>query len=215
MGSVSYEIVVRCICGEVEVYKLNCYKNSLIIVGKNEKTSSYQQIGLCSDDGIDGESFLSRTTLYFAYDYDKKDWIVGNGFPDRKYWKYIPQIEEISEETKNRKMPKKFISYTNNNFREQIINTMLENKKYECEQLYKDKFYGLDKNTTQKLSDISGIGIFHINNKSDEFKLYYKKQEILGLKHPVLPDLPFGWYIEIKNNVTYTKAMLSRIGTKL
>lgn len=214
MGSVSYEILVRCICGKVEMYKLNCYKNPLIIVGRKEQTLPFQQIGLHSDDGIDGEPFLSSTTLYFTYDYDKKDWIVGNGFPDEKYWKYIPQIENIPEDRKNRKMPNTFISYTHNNFRDQIIHTMLENKKYECEQLYKDKFYSLNKIDKQKLSDISGIGIFRINSKS-EFKLYYKKQEILGLKHPVLPDLPFGWYIEIKSNVTYTKAMLSRVGTKL
>ena len=171
MGSVSYKIIIRCICGEIKEYKLNCYKNPLVIVGKKQSTSLYPQIELCSDDENEfGEQFLSRTTLYFAYGYDKKDWILGNGFPD---------------------------------------------KKYECEQLYKDKFYRLSENDIQKLSDISGIGIFPINNKSDKFRLYYKKQEILGLKHPVLPNLPFGWYIEIKSNVTFTKAMLSRMETKL
>jgi len=210
MGSVSYEIMVRCICGKVEIYHLNCYKNSLVIIGREEKTLPFQQIGLCGDD----KSFLSRVALYFTYDYDKKDWIVGNGFPAEKYWKYIPQIEDIPEDMKNYKMPNTFISYTHNDFRNQIIHTMLENKKYECEQLYKDKFYSLNKTDIQKLSDIGGIGIFRINSEN-KFKLYYNKKEILGLKHPVLPDLPFGWYIEIKSNITYTKAMLSRMGAKL
>ncbi len=210
MGSVSYEIVVRCICGEVKVYKLNMYKNKLIIVGREHKTSFYPHIGLHGDD----KHFLSRATLYFAYDFDKKDWIVGKGFPDKKYWENIPQINEIEKDIINTSIPGKYISYTGNNFKDQIIHTMIKNKKYECEQLYKDQFYDLA--DIQMLSDIGGIGIHStIANNEDAFKLFYKKQEVLGLKHPVLPDLPFGWYIEIKSNVTVSKAVLSRLETNL
>ena len=42
------------------------------------------------------------------------------------------------------------------------------------------------------LSDIAGIGMFA------ESSVLFKDQFLQGVKHPLLGQLPFGWYIEVK-----------------
>ena len=93
----SYEIIVHCICGEVLKYNLDANRFTLAVIGREDDTS-YQHIPLCGDDN----NLLSRTALYFAYDIDKKDWVLGNGFPIAKYHNLDKNnINKLDEETKS------------------------------------------------------------------------------------------------------------------
>lgn len=213
----SYEIEVHCISGEIKKYTLNALRSKVVIIGREDEKDKKDlpKIDLHGDD----EKKLSRTELYFAFDVNHKDWVVGTGFPLEKYWKYDKRIAKKGQEIKkakksNSKEDSKERSYfiENNKFHNvlaQVVNSKLnDDKDIENENLYEEMFAPLQKQKPIKLGEVSGIGIFY---KLEDKLFKYNGNIHTGIKHPILPTIPFHWYIEIKNNRTDTIAVKSFI----
>jgi len=205
----SYEIEVHCICGEIKKYTLNALRSQIVVIGRDVK-DNLPKIILHSDD----ETHLSSTELYFAFDVNDKDWVVGTGFPLEKYWEYDKRIAKKGQEIKKAKKEFKEKSYLmeNNNFHgilAQVVNSKLyDDKDIENKNLYEDMFTPLQTEKPFKLKELSGICIVPI----DKNKPYtYNGKVHMGIKHSILPTIPFHWYIEIKNNRRDTIAVKSFI----
>lgn len=205
----SYEIEVHCICGQIKKYTLNALRSQIVIIGR-DANNLFPQIVLHSDDEI----HLSSTELYFAFDLNDKDWIVGTGFPLEKYWKYDKSIEKKGKEIKkiNKQFDEKSYLIENNNFHNvlaQVIDSKLhDSKNITDKNLYENMFIPLQTEKTVRLEKLSGIGIVPVNKNK-----FYKYNGAIhtGIKHPILPTIPFHWYIEIKNNRRDTIAVKSFI----
>lgn len=206
----SYEIEVHCICGEIKKYTLNALRSQIVIIGRKpkgrESNDNLPRIKLHSDD----EMHLSRTELYFAFDVNDKDWVVGTGFPLEKYWKYDKAIAKKGEEIKkanksnyesNSKKNSNSYLIENNNFHnilDQVVTSKLQdNKNIENNDLYKDMLIPLQPERPFRLEKVSGIGIFY---KLENNLFKYNAKVHTGIKHPILSTIPFHWYIEIKNS---------------
>jgi hypothetical protein len=205
----SYEIEVHCICGEIKKYTLNALRSKIVIIGREKE--NLPKIILHSDD----EQHLSRAELYFAFDVNDKDWVVGTGFPLEQYWKYDKRIAKKGEEIKKEKKSKKN-SYLieNNNFHnilEQVVTSKLyDNKNIENNDLYKDILIPLQPERPFRLEKLSCVGIFYrLEDKDKLFK--YNGNAHIGIKHTLLETIPFHWYIEIKNSRRDTIAVKSYI----
>lgn len=206
----SYEILVYCICCQVKKYTLNALRFPIAIIGRDENLS-FQHIKLHPEDNR-GCSYLSSTAVYFAFDHDCKDWVVGNGFPIKKYWHYDKNIDSAD---KKRKQTRTNYIYTidNNKMSDLLLERIDKSLKEETSvhtQPYRNLFTPLQQNRTVKLSNISGVGIWSsIGGIGGKFTFNGKRHS--GIRHSILPDLPFHWYIEIKNNRSNTIAIRSYI----
>ena len=207
----SYEIEIHCICGEIKKYTLNALRSQIVIIGR-DPNNDLPKITLHSDD----EQHLSRTELYFAFDVNDKDWVVGTGFPLEKYWKYDKRIAKKGKEIekklkKDNKKERSLLIETSNfhNILAQVVTGELQkNEGIKNDNLYKDRFTPLQTERPFRLENLSGVGIFYIL----ENKLFkYNGNVHTGIEHPILPTIPFHWYIEIKNNRSDTIAVKSFI----
>ncbi len=205
----SYEIEVHCICGEIKKYTLNALRSQIVIIGR-ESNDDLPKIILHSDD----EKHLSRTELYFAFDVNDKDWVVGTGFPLEKYWKYDIAIAKKGKEIKkeDKKFREKSYVMESNNFHNilaQVVNSKLyNNENIVNNNLYENMFTPLQTERPFRLEKLSGIGIVPFRENEPYI---YNGNANTGIKHPILPTIPFHWYIEIKNNRRDTIAIKSFI----
>lgn len=202
----SYEIIVHCICGEVLKYNLDANRFSLAVIGRKDNTS-YQHIPLCGDDN----NCLSRTALYFAYDIDKKDWVLGNGFPIFKYHNLDKNnINKLDEETKNKRFDLIY-AVKKDNLRE-MIHLQIEEKKIKQQHKkpYFQFFTEVKEEKVFELSKLSGVGIYPVNYE-DKDEIFFNKEKHKGIKHLLFQNIPFHWYIEINNNMTNREAVMKYI----
>ena len=205
----SYEINVHCICGEIKKYTLNALRSQIVILGReSQNQEEYPKINLCGDD----DNYLSRTEIYFAFDVDDKDWVVGTGFPLEKYWKYDKDIEQIGRTMMQKEFKDKSYVIENNKFNsllaDVVNNKVSNNEKAISENLYDNIAMPIQKDRPVRLEKLSGVVIVPVN-KNKPFK--YNGEIHTGIKHPILPTIPFHWFIEIKNNRTNTIAIKSYI----
>lgn len=209
---ISYEIIVHCICGTVKTYSLNAFRSKIVVIGREEKVD-YPHISLHSEDlDKNGNSWLSSTTLYFAFDKELKDWVVGSGFPAEKYWCYDKNIAKVGNKMKDKQIGYVFTIDSNKmlfSLNQRILESLRKDE-YIHSQPYNEYFTQLKNNKTECLQDVSGVGIWYTKDEIGKtFK--YKGKEHLGIKHPILPEIPFHWYIEINNNHSNTTALQSYI----
>lgn len=197
-----YEISIRCICGQETKYKLNALRFPIVTFGrKQDKNTPLPDINICAPDE---NKALSRYMLYFAYDQNEQDWVVGAGFPIEKYRSLNSKLDNCSQELKedksrNKKQDELFY------FPKHKLFSILD-KKYSnigrepliCGQDFDNAFVKF----TDKpifLKDIAGIGIVPCDA---EYPLVYKGENRTSIQHPLLGQLPFGWYIEVSANRT-------------
>lgn len=205
----SYEIIIHCICGKVERYILDANKSPIAIIGRKDESAKYQHIGLCADDN----NRLSRTELYFAYDIKRKDWVVGNGFPNKDYWNYDKNINELDEITKNKRINNQVYVFGRDKFEEKLNSEIKEKlgiEKPTRENPYAESFTEIKENNVFTLSTISGVGIFPVNYKEKEV-IFYNNKKHEGVNIILLPKIPFHWYIEINENATNRDAIVNNI----
>ena len=203
----SYEIIIHCICGEVLKYNLDANRFTLAVIGREDNTS-YQHIPLCGDDN----NLLSRTALYFAYDIDKKDWVLGNGFPIAKYHNLDKNnINKLDEETKNKRFDLIY-AVKKDNLRE-MIHLQIEEKK-NIKQKHKKPYFQFFTEVKEEkvfeLSKLSGVGIYPVNYE-DKDEIFFNKEKHKGIKHLLFQNIPFHWYIEINDNMTNREAVMKYI----
>ena len=174
MGAV---ISVYCACGKEDVYHLNALRSPKIAFGRFDETRllDIPQINVCEPDRRirnDGKetSAMSRNMLTFEYQVDQENWLV---YPNEQQQiegnlYYLPQSELFS---------------------------LLDKQIRASEELtinYKDYFKRFI--DAEPLTKIAGIGIF---SEGQQF-ITFAGKPLHGVQHPLLGNLPFGWYIEIK-----------------
>ena len=158
----SYEIIIHCVCGQVLKYNLDVTRFPLAVIGREDREdkSLYQHIPLCGDHN----NFLSRTSLYFAYDIDKKDWVLGNGFPIAKYHNLDKKnIDKLDEKTKSKRFDLIY-AVKKDNLKE-MIHSQIEEKKNITQQHKKPYFQFFTEVKGEKvfkLSELSGVGIYPV-----------------------------------------------------
>ena len=193
-----YEISIRCICGQETKYSLNALRFPVVTIGrKQDKNTPLPDINICDSDVNEG---LSRYMLYFAYDKELGDWVVGAGFPIQKYVMLSPKLaKEGTMEDKNRDKKQNLMCY----FPKYKLFSLLDNKysnigkePFICGQDFDNAFKKFTSEPIH-LSDIAGIGIVPC---SEDKPLVYKGNNKTCVNHPLLGQLPFGWYIEISAN---------------
>lgn len=206
-----YEISIRCICGQETRYRLNALRFPLVTIGrKQDKNETLPDINMCSDD----KRTLSRFMLYFAYDQNLQDWVVGAGFPPAKYMKRNAKLNNCDEKTKaDEKRAKKrenlfYISYDK---LFNIIENKFDNKRNKtltCGDEFNNSITPFG-NEPIPLQNIAGIGLRPCNIDNP---LEYNGQKIICVTHPLIGQLPFGWYIEIsaRANNSVVKSFISR-----
>lgn len=204
-----YELSIRCICGQETKYTLNALRYPVITLGrKQEPEVRLPDINICSDEHRE----LSRFMLYFAYNQQKQDWYVGAGFPIEKYWglrKELGNMEPniISDPHRINKQQKLFY------FPKDKLFTLLDrkfrdSKDFVCDWQLEGCFAQLNKEVP--LSEIAGIGLMPC---SQEKPLNFNQQTISSVYHPLLGNLPFGWYIEVnanRSNKTVIKSYIEK-----
>lgn len=205
-----YEISVRCICGQETKYKLNALRFPIITLGrKQDEKITLPDVNICSDDGHN----LSRFMLYFAYDQNLQDWVVGAGFPIEKYLALNPELNNCDAKTKadeNRNKKRGNLFYLR---KDKLFNIL--DKKYSkignevlvCGEDFSNAFIEFTDKPIP-LSNIAGIGVIPCSVDSP---VQYNGQKINCVKHPLLGQLPFGWYIEISANRTNNTVLKSFI----
>lgn len=194
-----YEISIRCICGQETRYRLNALRFPLVTIGrKQDEDTTLPDINMCSDD----KRTLSRFMLYFAYDLEEKDWVVGAGFPPSKYIKLNPELNDLDERTKSdekRSKKQDDLFYVSNNKLVDILSSKYDNignKVLVCGNEFRNSITPFGKEAIP-LQDIAGIGLKPCNIDNP---LEYNGQKITCVTHPLIGQLPFGWYIEISAN---------------
>lgn len=195
-----YEISIRCICGQETKYSLNALRFPVVTVGrKQDKNTPLPDINICAPD--DNKS-LSRYMLYFAYDQDLKDWVVGAGFPIQKYAMLSPKLaKEGIIEDKNRDKKQDNLFYFPKNKLFSILEEKYSNigrERIVCGEDLSNTFVKFTQNPIL-LRNIAGLGIIPCDNT---YPLKYNGLNKTGVQHPLLGQLPFGWYIEISANRT-------------
>lgn len=84
-----YTLILHSIDRHVSSHCLDKHKFTLYTFGRGDKGSKYLSVKLLPDDKDEqGRFYLSSMQCFFAWDPEKKDWVVGNGKPPEKY---IPQ----------------------------------------------------------------------------------------------------------------------------
>lgn len=204
-----YEISIRCICGQETKYKLNALRYPVITLGRKQKDGvSLPDINVCEDET--GSSGLSRFMLYFAYNKSEQDWFVGAGFPLKKYHLEREELLKFDDKTKedaNRsKKQERLFYFPKNRLFTLLDRKFKEEKDFVCDWQLEGCFLPLTKEI--KLSDIAGIGIVPVNR---EKHLVFQGSTITGVSHPLMGKLPFGWYLEVKNNRSNYSVIRSHI----
>ena len=193
-----YEISIRCICGQETKYTLNALRYPVITLGRKQKAGgNLPDINVCEEDI--GSSGLSRFMLYFAYNKSEQDWFVGAGFPLKKYHlnreELIKFDDRTKEDTNRAKKQERLFYFPKNRLFSLLDRKFKEDKEFVCNWQLEGCFLPLTKEV--KLSEIAGIGIVPVNSKQP---LLFQGKQIAGVQHPLMGELPFGWYLEVKNN---------------
>lgn len=209
LTNMCYEISVYCICGAVQTFQLNALRHNLIILGRQQNGCPFPQIGLCPDD----ETHLSQFMLYFVYDEQAQDWVLGCGVPHKKYWAYDERLSLLPQERQaqaGKNLPGKQISLIyHNEMSELLIKSLktIKNKKAPAK-FYDGIFAPLPQTGTVNLNGVSAIGLSAL---SQHKPLLFNGEKITCLSHPLFPPLPFGWFIEVKQNRTVQSAVRSLV----
>ena len=205
-----YEISIRCICGQETKYKLNALRFPIVTFGrKQDEKQTLPDINMCADD----RHYLSRFMLYFAYDQMLQDWVVQAGFPESKYLSLNPDLKNCdikTQQDEHREDKRSKLVYLPKNTLFSLLDKKYSNIGRDvlvCDDDFKGSFVEFSKKPIP-LNTVAGIGLIPCNTDNP---LQYKDQKITCVKHPLLGQLPFGWYIEISANRSNNSVLKSFI----
>lgn len=180
---IDYEITVGCICGNINKYNFNHLRIQEIPFGRQDEEGNYSYINVCEDD----VPFLSRKQCCFMYDERKEDWYIKAEEEKRKSIYYITKenMKELLDKKEARTVNK---------------------EKLKCQNISANAFsqLGSDK---MYLSDIDLLCFMPTSSTP----LSFKGEEKHGIFHPVLGNLPFGWYIDIVDRRSFKNTVESYI----
>ena len=204
-----YNITSYCICGSVNNYTLTFPRWPVVSVGAvqtetvmpdNEQrpSSKVADINLCRDE----KRYLSRSMLYFAYDKNKLDWVIGAGMVPDDYTSCYKGFRKLGED-KNRESNRQQIFCLYKEDFKRLLNKqvprLIKGDKLACESVALNNYFKMLSAEPVALQELAGIGIFPTGMENGT-KLYYKGKEHTFINCPFLGQLPFGWYIDITNH---------------